>query len=112
FSPRSLTVSDLFAGALVPGFALVFLYLIFLVAVAVLRPKASPALPADAKALRGLKMLRRLAEVLVAPLALIAAVLVSFLAGIATRTKAASIGPGGAIVLAARRAPLGDLVRP
>src|SRR6187431_3628198 len=69
FAPKSLTVSDLFAGALVPGFALVGLYLIFLVAVAVLRPKASPALPADAKALRGFTMLRRLAEVLVAPLA-------------------------------------------
>jgi tripartite ATP-independent transporter DctM subunit len=112
FAPRSLTVSDLFAGALVPGFALVFLYLIFLVAVAVLWPKASPALPADAKALRGFKMLRRLVEVLVAPLALIAAVLGSILGGIATPTEAASIGAVGAILLAARKAPLGSLVRP
>ncbi|HET7803763.1 MAG TPA: TRAP transporter large permease subunit [Pseudolabrys sp.] len=112
FAPRSLTVSDLFAGALVPGFALVGLYLIFLIAVAVLWPKASPALPADAKALRGLRMLRRLAEVLVAPLALIAAVLGSILGGIATPTEAASIGAVGAIVLAARKAPLGGLVRP
>jgi tripartite ATP-independent transporter DctM subunit len=112
FAPRSLTVSDLFAGALVPGFALVGLYLVFLIAVAVLRPKASPALPADVKALRGFKMLRRLAEVLVAPLALIAAVLGSILAGIATPTEAASIGAVGAIVLAARRAPLGELVTP
>ncbi len=39
FSPRSLTVSDLFAGALVPGFALVALYLLFLIAVAVLVAK-------------------------------------------------------------------------
>jgi tripartite ATP-independent transporter DctM subunit len=112
FSPRSLTVSDLFAGALVPAFALVGLYLIFLIAVAVLRPQASPALPADAKALRGVKMLRRLAEVLVAPLALIAAVLGSILGGIATPTEAASIGAVGAIVLAARKASLGGLVRP
>jgi tripartite ATP-independent transporter DctM subunit len=112
FAPRSLTVSDLFAGALVPAFALVGLYLIFLIAVAVLRPKASPALPADANALRGFKMLRRLAEVLVAPLALIAAVLGSILAGIATPTEAASIGAVGAIVLAARKAPLGGLARP
>jgi len=112
FAPRSLTVSDLFAGALVPGFALVGLYLIFLVAIAVLRPKASPALPADPKALRGFKMLRRLAEVLVAPLALIAAVLGSILGGIATPTEAASIGAVGAIVLAARKASLSGLVRP
>jgi tripartite ATP-independent transporter DctM subunit len=112
FAPRSLTVSDLFAGALVPGFALVGLYLIFLIAVAVLRPQASPALPADAKALRGFKMLRRLAEVLVAPLALIAAVLGSILGGIATPTEAASIGAVGAIVLAARKTPLSGLVWP
>jgi tripartite ATP-independent transporter DctM subunit len=112
FAPRSLTVSDLFAGALIPGFALVGLYLLFLIAVAVLRPKASPALPPDRKALRGLKMLRRLAEVLVAPLALIAAVLGSILGGIATPTEAASIGAVGAIVLAARKVRLGGLVRP
>src|ERR1700675_104806 len=47
FSPRSLTVSDLFAGALAPGFALVALYLLFLIVVALLWPKASPALPPD-----------------------------------------------------------------
>jgi tripartite ATP-independent transporter DctM subunit len=112
FAPRSLTVSDLFAGALVPGFALVGLYLTFLIAVAVLWPKASPALPADAKALRGLKMVRRLAEVLVAPLALIAAVLGSILGGIATPTEAASIGAVGAIVLAAGKISVGGLMRP
>jgi tripartite ATP-independent transporter DctM subunit len=112
FAPRSLTVSDLFAGALIPGFALVGLYLMFLIAVAVLRPKASPALPADAKALRGFKVLRRLAEALIAPLALIAAVLGSILGGIATPTEAASIGAVGAIVLAARKTPLGGLMKP
>ncbi|MGA8920708.1 MAG: TRAP transporter large permease subunit, partial [Pseudolabrys sp.] len=68
FAPRSLTVSDLFAGALVPGLALVALYLLFLVAVAFVWPKASPALPPDKKTPRGLALVRRLAEVLVAPL--------------------------------------------
>jgi len=112
FAPRSVTVSDLFAGALVPGFALVTLYLLFLVAVAVFRPKASPALPHDPKAPKGAALLRRLAEVLVAPLALIAAVLGSILGGIATPTEAASIGAVGAVLLAARKAPLVTLVRP
>jgi len=112
FAPRSVTVSDLFAGALVPGFALVTLYLLFLVAVAVFRPKASPALPHDPKAPKGAALLRRLAEVLVAPLALIAAVLGSILGGIATPTEAASIGAVGAVLLAARKAPLVALVRP
>src|SRR5690348_13933825 len=106
FSPRSLTVSDLFAGALAPGFALVLLYLLFLIVVAFIWPKASPALPPDRKAPRGLTMARKLIEVLVAPLALIAAVLGSILGGIATPTEAASIGAVGAILLAARKGPL------
>jgi tripartite ATP-independent transporter DctM subunit len=112
FSPRSLTVSDLFAGALVPGFALVALYLLFLIAVAFLWPKASPALPPDPKAPHGFALVRRLAEVLVAPLVLIAAVLGSILGGVATPTEAASIGAVGAILLAARKVSLATLLRP
>src|SRR5262252_2902209 len=73
FAPRSLTVSDLFAGALIPGLALVALYLLFLIAVAFVWPKSSPALPPDPKAPRGLALARRLTEVLVAPIALLAA---------------------------------------
>src|SRR6185436_3134967 len=112
FAPRSVTVSDLFAGALVPAFTLVLLYLLFLIAVAVFKPKASPALPPDPKAPRGFAMARRLAEVLVAPLVLIAAVLGSILGGIATPTEAASIGAVGAILLAARKTAITTLLRP
>src|SRR5215468_7623813 len=112
FAPRSLTVSDLFAGALIPGLALVALYLLFLIAVAIIWPKASPSLPPDPKKMHGLALVRRLAEVLVAPLLLIAAVLGSILGGIATPTEAASIGAVGALALAARRAPLIPLLRP
>jgi tripartite ATP-independent transporter DctM subunit len=112
FAPRSVTVSDLFGGALVPAFTLVLLYLLFLIAVAVFKPKASPALPPDPKAPRGFAMARRLGEVLVAPLALIVAVLGSILGGIATPTEAASIGAVGAILLAARRTALSTLLRP
>ena len=52
FAPRALTVSDLFAGALVPGFALVGLYLLFLIAVAIVRPQASPAIAARSERAR------------------------------------------------------------
>jgi len=112
FAPRSLTVSDLFAAALLPAFALVALYLVFLVAVAFIWPKASPALPREPKPVRGRVLLRRLGEVLVAPLVLIAAVLGSILGGIATPTEAASIGAVGAILLAARKGPLVTLLKP
>jgi tripartite ATP-independent transporter DctM subunit len=112
FAPRSLTVSDLFAGALVPGFALVGLYLVFLIAVAFLKPEASPALPRDKTGTRGLALVARLVAVLVAPLALIAAVLGSILGGVATPTEAGSIGAVGALLLAARKGALRAALRP
>ncbi len=45
FAPSSVTVSDLFAGALIPGFALVALYILYLIFMAVFFPKTSPAIP-------------------------------------------------------------------
>ena len=112
FSPRSVNVGDLFAGALIPGFALVGMYLVFLMAVAILRPKACPALLPDPNAPRGLALARRLIEVLIAPLLLILTVLGSILGGVATPTEAASIGAVGSILLAARKAGLRGLLRP
>ena len=112
FAPRSLTVADLFAGALLPGFALVVLYLIYVGAVAMFFPKAAPPLPPDPKAPRGIALARKLIEVLIAPLALIIAVLGSILGGIATPTEAASIGAVGAIMLAARKTSLKPIIRP
>jgi len=103
FAPSSVSVADLFAGAVVPAFMLVGLYLVYLIATALLRPKAAPAIPADPDAPRGVAMARRLGEVLVAPVALILAVLGSILGGLATPTEAASVGAFGAILLAARR---------
>jgi tripartite ATP-independent transporter DctM subunit len=112
FAPRSVNVGDLFAGALLPGLALVVLYLIYLVAVAILKPESSPALPPDPKAPRGLALMLRLNQVLIAPLLLILAVLGSILCGLATPTEAASIGALGALLLAALRNGLRGLLMP
>jgi tripartite ATP-independent transporter DctM subunit len=103
FAPVSVSVADLFAGAIVPAFALVGLYIAFLAGVAVLYPHSAPALPPDLAAPRGLALGLRLAEVLVAPVLLILAVLGSILAGIATPTEAASVGAVGALLLAVLR---------
>jgi len=109
FAPASVTVSDLFAGALVPGFVLVGCYLLYLIAVAIFFPRTSPAMPPEPDALKGCALARRVLEVLVAPLALIFAVLGSILGGVATPTEAASIGAVGAMLLAARRASIAVL---
>lgn len=112
FAPASVTVADLFAGAIVPGFALVAMYILFLVFMAVFFPKTSPAIPPDPGAPHGWSMARRLIEVLIAPLALILAVLGSILGGIATPTEAASIGAIGSMLLTARRARLAEALGP
>jgi tripartite ATP-independent transporter DctM subunit len=112
FAPASVTVSDLFAGAIVPGFALVALYILYLIFMAMFFPKTSPAIPPEPGAPKGIALVWRVIEVLVAPLALILAVLGSILGGIATPTEAASIGAVGAALLAARRARLADVLGP
>jgi len=103
FAPNSVSVADLFAGAIVPAFVLVALYVAYLIAAAVLRPAAAPPLPPEPDAPRGFALARRLGAALVAPLALILAVLGSILGGLATPTEAAAVGALGAILLAARR---------
>jgi tripartite ATP-independent transporter DctM subunit len=106
FSPQSVTVSDLFAGAIIPAFTLVALYLAFLIAVAIFFPETSPAIPPEPGAPRGPALACKLVVVLVAPILLIVAVLGSILGGIATPTEAASIGAVGAMVLALRKADI------
>ena len=112
FAPSSVTVSDLFAGALVPAFALVAMYILYLIGMAIFFPKTSPAIPPEPGAPKGLALAGRLIAVLVAPLLLILAVLGSILGGIATPTEAASVGAVGAILLAAVRGTLGVALGP
>jgi len=112
FAPQSVTVADLFAGAICPALVLVAFYLLYVIAVAVMQPKKSPAIAADPNALHGAALAARLVAVLIAPFALILAVLGSILAGIATPTEAASVGAVGAILLAARKARVSGLLLP
>ena len=105
FAPNALSVSDLFAGAVVPGALLVGLYLAFLVGMALWRPATCPAVGAAERPTSG-----SLIEALLAPLILIAAVLGSILFGVATPTEAASVGAVGATLLAARKARLCEVM--
>jgi tripartite ATP-independent transporter DctM subunit len=107
FAPHIVSVSDLFAGAIVPGLLLVGLYLAFLVAMAVWKPATCPAVTAADTAAKS-----SLVEALLAPAALIVAVLGSILYGVATPTEAASVGAVGAILLAMRKGGIAGLMRP
>ncbi len=100
FAPETVSVNDLFVGALLPGLMLVVLYLVYQGAVAWWRPEQAPAIKtADLPPLD----LKSLAGSLFAPLILIIAVLGSILAGIASPTEVASVGAVGALMLAGYR---------
>jgi len=96
-----VSVGALFQGALVPGLVLTGLYALYVVVVAVVRPRAVPALPPEARALRGGALVRRVAGSLLPPLLLILVVLGSIFAGVATPTEAGALGAIGALILAA-----------
>jgi tripartite ATP-independent transporter DctM subunit len=99
FSPETVSVGDLFVGALLPGLMLVVLYLLYIIFVAVLKPESVPALPVDEEQEKG-ALLSKTLKVLLPPLLLIVAVLGSILGGLATPTEAASVGAIGAMLLA------------
>ncbi len=98
FAPRTVSVGDLFAGAVLPGLLLVVLYLVYVLWVAWRQPQRAPPLPADALAERSLA---RLLGAVLPALLLMVAVLGSILGGIATPTEAAAVGAVGALMYAA-----------
>jgi tripartite ATP-independent transporter DctM subunit len=95
----SVSVGNLFMGALVPGLMLGFLYILFIVVAAALFRNLAPA-PTDLPPVTGRLVLNTLIAVL-PPLALIFAVLGSIFMGFATPTEASGVGAFGATVLAA-----------
>jgi tripartite ATP-independent transporter DctM subunit len=106
FSPDTVSVGDLFIGALLPGLLLVGLYIGYMVGVAMLRPEAAPAIPEGERPPHDLRFWLRVLRVLLPPLGLIVAVLGSILYGVATPTEAASVGAVGALLLAAMQGQL------
>jgi tripartite ATP-independent transporter DctM subunit len=66
-----------------------------------LKPQSVPALPSEARTLRGWKLLARVITSLVPPLVLIFLVLGTIFIGLATPTEGGAMGAAGALVLAA-----------
>ncbi len=97
FSPETVSVGDLFAGALIPGLILVTLYMLYLAGIAFFKPAACPPRP---KQSNDQSLLLDLLKGLFPPLLLIMAVLGSIIGGVATPTEAASVGAVGATLLA------------
>jgi len=95
FSPETISVGDLFAAAIVPGFVLVGLYLLYSLGVGLFKPDWTPKAETTDKV-----PLKEILGSLIPPLFLIVIVLGSILKGVATPTEAAGIGAFGATVIA------------
>ncbi|NLY15213.1 MAG: TRAP transporter large permease subunit [Gammaproteobacteria bacterium] len=104
FAPSTVSVGDVFAGALLPGLMLVGLYLLWLAFKAMKDPDSCPALEISAE--DRARLGRDVLTSLIPPLLLVVAVLGSILSGIATPTESASVGAIGAMLLAATQRKL------
>ena len=94
------SVGDMYKGALVPGLMLTGLYLAYVFLLSLIKPSAAPALPPEARTLRGFALFKRVIFSLVPPLVLIFLVLGTIFMGIATPTEGGAMGASGALVLA------------
>ena len=103
------SVGDMYKGALVPGLALVGLYLLYVFGVTLFKPHAAPAMPACARTLHGSALLLRVLTTLVPPLVLIFLVLGTIFLGVATPTEGGAMGAAGALLLALARGRLSRL---
>ena len=98
WSIETISVGDLFVGAIIPGLILVASYLLYVLIVSFLNPESMPS-QADSSTTKGISS-GTLVTVLLPPLVLILAVLGSIIFGLATITEAAGVGAAGAILLA------------
>ena len=95
FSQESVSVGDLFAGAIFPGLILVSFYIIYIFLTATFRKDLIPE-----NLGRIILKPKEIIMSLLAPLFLILTVLGSIIMGVATPTEASSVGALGAILLA------------
>ncbi len=105
FGITSTSAGDMFLGAFLPGLVLVGLYIVYILILALFRPKLAPAAPHMGDYDRAFWL--RVVLVLVPPLALIFAVLGSIIMGVATVNQAGAIGAVGALIMAGYRLATG-----
>ncbi|TNE78183.1 MAG: TRAP transporter large permease subunit [Gammaproteobacteria bacterium] len=108
FTPKTVSIGDLFVGAIIPGLLLVLLYIGYLLVISRIKPDSAPVATDDDDNSR--ISAARLLRSLLPPVVLIVAVLGSILSGAATPTEAAGVGALGATLLALSRRQL-DLPR-
>ena len=95
-----VSVVKLYAAALIPGFLLAGLYMVYVVVRAVMNPNLMPRLPKDENVMAFTEVAVLLVKAFLPLAALIMSVLGAILFGLATPSEAAAIGALGSVVLA------------
>jgi tripartite ATP-independent transporter DctM subunit len=95
-----VSVVRLYAAALLPGFLLAGLYVVYVIVRAMLNPSLMPRLPKEEGKLGPLQVVLLLFKAFVPLAVLIMSVLGAILFGLATPSEAAAIGALGSVVLA------------
>jgi tripartite ATP-independent transporter DctM subunit len=95
-----VSVVKLYAGAFFPGLMLAALYVMYVIARAIINPKLAPKLPPEEGNVPFLEVVKMLLTSFFPLAALILAVLGSIVFGLATPTEAAAIGSLGGLLLA------------
>ena len=93
-----LPVGDLFQAAVAPGLLLIALYIGYILFVTLRNPEKAPPMPPTEAV--GFEAIKNALFAIIPPLLLIALVLGSIFAGIATPTESSALGGIGALVLA------------
>ena len=96
----SVSVGDMYRGALLPSLMLAGFYLLFVFMLTLVRPGMLPALPAEARVLHGKALWLKAGSSILPPLILMFLVLGTIFMGIATPTEGGAMGATGALVLA------------
>ena len=94
-----VSVAELYSAAFGPGFLLAGIYLVYLVVRSYLNPKLGPPVPKEDRVSSPVQLVTEVLIGVVPLVLLIAAVLGSMLAGLATPTEASAIGALGAALL-------------
>ncbi|RCL43176.1 MAG: C4-dicarboxylate ABC transporter [Gammaproteobacteria bacterium] len=103
YSPRTVSVGDLFAGALIPGVILVLFYISYILLISYIDPKSAPK---NKESDIGPDNPKKIISSLLPPLGLMVLVLGSILLGMASPTEAAGIGAFGALIISYTRKTL------
>src|SRR5690606_25187462 len=95
------SVGDMYAGAIGASLLQVLLFCAFIAALALTRPALVPALPPEARTLKGIALAKQIAWGVLPSIGLMFLVLGTILLGLATPTEGGAMGAVGAVINAA-----------